>query len=71
MDHSEIVNFGFKQYITENAQLLESLPSEIKKIVIDKAKVKPYHKSVLKFRDIMTKSNSPYEKLFMIKDLKD
>ncbi len=42
MDQSEIVNVGFKQYITENAHVLDSLPSEIKNIVIEKAKVKPY-----------------------------
>lgn len=71
MDQSDIVNVGFKQYITENAHILDSLPPEIKKIVIEKAKVKPYQKSVLKFRDIMTKSTSPYEKLFQVKDLKD
>lgn len=71
MDQSLIVNGGFKQFITENAHFLEALPEDISKIVIEKAKVKPYQKSVLKFREIMTRSTSPYEKLFQIKGLKD
>lgn len=30
MEQSEIVNSGFKQYITENAELIQSLPAEIR-----------------------------------------
>ena len=71
MDGNDAVKVGFKQFVTENAKILEAFPEDIRKIIIEKAKDKPYQKSVIKFREIMTRSTSPYEKLFQIKDLKD
>lgn len=48
------------------------MPAHVKQLILNKAKVKPFHKSVLKFRDIMTRQScSPLDKLFMLKDLKD
>lgn len=38
--------------------------------VLAKAKIKPYQKSVVKFREILVKYSSPYEKLFALKELK-
>ena len=38
-----------------NKKYLEALPSDIRDQIYNKAKVKPFHKSALKLREIMIK----------------
>ena len=42
MDGNDAVKVGFKQFVTENANILEAFPEDIRKIIIEKAKDKPY-----------------------------
>jgi hypothetical protein len=42
MDQDELLNIGFKQYITENVALIDVLPADIKSKVLNKAKIKPF-----------------------------
>ena len=66
----EIKNIEFKEYFLNNKRHLDKLPSDIRHLIYTKAKVKPFHKSALKLREIMIKQISPMEKLFLLEDLK-
>ncbi len=46
------------------------MPADVRNLFYEKAKIKPYKKSVAKFREIMTKPLSPPVKLFQLQDLK-
>jgi hypothetical protein len=66
MDLEDIVNIEFKEYFKKNKSHIEELPGEVQMKLMQKARIRPYQKSVLKFRDIMTRACSPLEKLFML-----
>ena len=61
-----MTNIKFKEFFKQNKQYLVSLPPEIKTKIYQKAKIKPFQRSVLKFRDIFSKQCSPLEKLFYL-----
>lgn len=43
----------------------------MRQVILVKAKTKPFQKSVVRFREIMIKTCSPLDKLFMLKELKE
>jgi hypothetical protein len=50
---------------------MDLLPPHARQLAITKGKIKPFHKSVVRFRDLMIKNCSPIDKLFGIKELKE
>lgn len=70
MDLEDIINIEFKEFFKVNHANIEELPLEIQMKFIQKAKIRPYQKSVLKFREIMMSSGSPLDKLFLLQNLK-
>lgn len=66
LDIEDMVNIEFKEYFQKNKAHIEELPGEVQIKLLQKAKIRPYQRSVLKFRDIMQKPCSPLLKLFMI-----
>lgn len=61
-----MVNIEFKEYFLKNKEQFEQLPGEVQAKVLQKAKIRPYQKSVLKFREIMLAPISPLTKLFLL-----
>ena len=70
VDFEDLVNIEFKEYFKKNSSNIAELPEKVRKEILQKAKIRPYQKSVLKFREIMTSSKSPLEKLISLQDLK-
>jgi Vacuolar sorting protein 9 (VPS9) domain len=70
LDLEDIINIEFKEFFKVNHANIEELPLEIQMKFIQKAKIRPYQKSVLKFREIMMSSGSPLDKLFLLQNLK-
>ena len=66
MDLEDMMNMQFKEYIKQNQDYILSLPNEVRTLIYEKAKIKPYKKSVAKFREIMTQPLAPPTKLFML-----
>lgn len=64
-------NLTLSRYIQTNKGHMDMLPASARQLANTKAKTKPFHRSVIKFREIMVKTCSPLEKLFMLRDLKD
>ena len=58
-----MVNIEFREYFKKNKQDFSQLPSELRSKLLEKARIRPYQKSVLKFREIMTQPSSPLDKL--------
>ena len=72
IDNNQIAETAsFKNYMATNKAMIDKMPQAVKNIIIEKAKIKPFQKSVLKMRDLMVKTSSPLEKLFALKDIKD
>ena len=66
LDFEDFVNIEFKEYFKTNKEHIEELPGEVQMKLLEKARIRPYHKSVLKFREIMMSASSPLEKLFAL-----
>jgi len=66
LECDDFVNIEFKEYFIHNTQIIEELPLQVRTKLIEKARIRPYQKSVLKFREIMLSSVSPLEKLFAL-----
>jgi len=67
----EIVNIEFKEYFKQNRADIMGLPSEVQQILIKKARIRPYQKSVARFREIMISPVlSPIDKLIALQSLK-
>lgn len=63
LDFEDIINIEFKEYFKKHRADIVVLPPEVQTKLLQKAKIRPYQKSVLKFREIMTSALSPIEKL--------
>jgi len=71
LDSEEIVNIEFKEYFRKHREDIIELPPEVQEILLKKARVRPYQKSVARFREVMTSpSLSPIEKLIGLQSLK-
>ncbi|CDW88022.1 UNKNOWN [Stylonychia lemnae] len=70
-EYSEIKQFTYQDFTKQYKEEIDQLPLEISKIIYQKADVKPYYKSVLKFREIMIKPHPPIDKLFQLYHLKE
>lgn len=66
LDYEDMVNIEFKEYFLKNSEQFEQLPTEVQEKLLEKAKIRPYQKSVLKFREIMLSPTSPLVKLFAL-----
>lgn len=64
-------NLTLSRYIQTNKAHMDLLPASARQLANAKAKTKPFQRSVIRFREIMVKTCSPLEKLFMLRDLKD
>ena len=63
IEFEDMVNIEFKEYFKKNKQDFEQLPPGLKSRLLEKARIRPYQKSVIKFREIMTQPSSPLDKL--------
>ena len=71
LDSEEIVNIEFKEYFRKHREDIMELPVEVQEILLKKARIRPYQKSVARFREVMTSpSLSPIEKLLGLQSLK-
>ena len=70
MDLEDIVNIEFKEYFKNNHEDFKQLPDELRVKLLAKARIRPYQKSVIKFREIMTQPASPIDKLLNLQSLK-
>ena len=66
LEIEDMVNIEFKEYFQKNKEYIEEFPGEVQMKLLQMAKIRPYQKSVLKFREIMLSPFSPLVKLFML-----
>lgn len=60
-----------KDLIQQHKKAFEELPGEVRQVLMLKTKIKPYQRSVLKFRQVMMSTEmSPLQKLFSFLQLK-
>jgi hypothetical protein len=65
------VNIEFKEYFRKHREDIMELPVEVQDILLKKARIRPYQKSVARFREVMTSpSLSPIEKLLGLQSMK-
>eukprot|EP00347_Sterkiella_histriomuscorum_P007333 403349353 len=64
----EFENIEFKEYLKSNMEHINQLPTNLQQIILQKSRVRPYKKSVERFRTILIKPCSPLKKLFQLQE---
>ena len=62
----DVENVEFKEYLRKNIEMIKKLPYEQRVMILQKARVKPFKKSVQAFRQILLEPCSPLIKLFKL-----
>ena len=66
LDCEDFVNIEFKEYFKTHKEIFDGLAPLVQTKLLEKARIRPYHRSVKRFRDIMLRPVSPLQKLFAL-----